>query len=349
MKILNLMFTDKWSWGLTVLGLEKALSQYEWSDQMVQGKISDTPCDVILSQQVTLMHRITEKEKTICRLGGNRTMDEGKPGAFDNEMKQVFAIIATNQRLFDIAKKINPNTYLIPNGLDIDKWSPVTGQSGVLIAGFAGNISGKAYREYKGYDLVEEACKETKVTLKTALFGDSQIPHEDMKEKFYSQIGVLVHPTQGEGCSNVIMEALACGVPVITTREAGYHGEMLRDGVNVLFCERTVESIVKCLRRLKQGPSSKKLRVTLSENGRKFAEKHHDIKAIAKEYDEIFQACYKKNQGRTEKRKTETVRMVKVRALEPIYEDGSRKVGDVFQMSFYRAKQLGKSVEVIDG
>jgi len=116
-----------------------------------------------------------------------------------------------------------------------------------------------------------------------------------MRARFYSHISVLVHPTAGEGCSNVIMEALACGVPVITTRAAGYHGEMLRDGVDAIICERTTMSVMAAIKRVMCDDA---LRTRLEINGRKFAEAHHDIRPIAAEYQRIFDACVEHNRAR---------------------------------------------------
>ena len=113
-----------------------------------------------------------------------------------------------------------------------------------------------------------------------------------MPSGFYHQIECLILPTIGEGCSNVVMEALACGVPVLITK-VGYHGEMLEDKKNCIFIERDANDIEKKVMMLKNDPA---LRISLAENGRVFAEKHHDITEIAKEYDRIFKLVLDKEQ-----------------------------------------------------
>ena len=62
-----------------------------------------------------------------------------------------------------------------------------------------------------------------------------------MIKDFYSNIDLLIHPVGPgrEGTSNVIMEALALGVPVLTTTHAGLHGELLVDGKNALIATAT--------------------------------------------------------------------------------------------------------------
>ncbi len=84
------------------------------------------------------------------------------------------------------------------------------------------------------------------------------------------------------------MAALASGVPVITTRTSGYHGSLLTDRENVCFVERSVDSITESIRWLK---AKRDRRALLSQNGRRFAEEHHDIGTIAAEYRNIFRAA----------------------------------------------------------
>lgn len=293
MRILSKQFAMDWSWSGIATTLHETLSEHEWIIGGSHEEIDGAEYDVILSQQITLIRFIKQRgrAKTVCRLGGNYSFEEGVNTAYDGFMQEVFAIIATNQKLYNIAKRQNPRTYLIPNGIDLKEWSPVSPPVDKFVVGFVANISKPQYREYKGYDLVEQACKELGVELKMALYKEKQIPHNQMREKFYSEVSCIVHPTKGEGCSNTLMEALACGVPVITTREAGFHGERLEEGKNVLFCERTVESIKEKILALQDESVSGKL----SKEGRKFALENHDIKKIGKQYNEIFNECYLAN------------------------------------------------------
>jgi len=345
-------FGYDWSWGLTIRNIIRALPDFYFITEEAKRDTRNLSADMIWSQQVTVLPYIPENRrgKTVCRLGGNRSFDEEGPvrNRFEEAMRTVYGIVATNTKLYNIAKAVNENTWLIPNGLDINEWCPVPGKRTYgFTVGFVGNIQAAIYREYKGYDLVAEACKAVRVTLKNALYRQGQIPHELMREKFYGKISILVHPTKGEGCSNAIMEALSCGIPVVTTREAGYHGERLVDGENVLFCERTVESVQGCIARLK---ADSKLRRRLSENGRKFAVEHHDITKIATQYREIFLACIAANKKQEQVLKKETSDMVTVRfersTVEP--EEGFIEKGTVLDISRLRARQLGDVVTILE-
>ena len=88
------------------------------------------------------------------------------------------------------------------------------------------------------------------------------------------------------------MEALAAGVPVITTRDAGFHGRCLDHEKNVLFCQRDITDLQDKIMLLKNNQA---LRETLSVEGRKFCVEHHDIKAVADMYRKIINQCLKKD------------------------------------------------------
>jgi glycosyltransferase involved in cell wall biosynthesis len=267
-------------------------------------------------------------------------------GEIGKYMGECYGVIATNRYLYNEAKKYNKRVYFIPNGLNLTEWDILPIYSGRFTVGFVGNISNPEYREFKGYHFIEASCKELGIPIRTALYGAEQIPHEEMRDKFYRHISCIVHPTISEGCSNTIMEALACGVPVITTRTAGYHGEELEDGKNVLFCERTTDSVKECIARLRQ---DHRLRAKLSIEGRKFAKTHHDINIVAGEYKKVIEGCFEHNKHWEERKTKENNLRVSVKALKPIYENnGNRNTGDTFVMAYSRAKQLVGLVEIID-
>lgn len=231
----------------------------------------------------------------LVRLGGPRPLNRlfgGKVVERAAFLRSFDAIIALNAELAAIGEMSGARTYLVPNGIDLDQW-PLNYKADLpeFIVGFAGNVHTAEERRLKGFDFIKGACEALGVKLKTLRKGEkSQISHEEMHEKFYGKISCLVHPVaEGkEGSSNVIMEALASGVPVITTLQAGFHAERLTHGENVLFARRNVGAIKEQLAKLRDDAG---LRRKLSRNGRAFAERAHDINKISQEYRNIFTAA----------------------------------------------------------
>lgn len=222
------------------------------------------------------------------------------PSRYDGDFRAVGAIIATNEALAAIARPANEHVTVIPNGVPLDKFRPGPhfphrGDRPFTL-GFAGNVAGQG-ADYKGWKYFAQAAVDLRVECaveqRYLLHACNQIPHADMPEKFYYIIDALILPSRGEGCSNVVTEALACGVPVIMTK-VGFHGEQLTDGEQVLYIERdlegdspqTTEQIKAAVRRLIAEPD---LYERLARNGRAFAERHHDVRTVAAMYDQVFQ------------------------------------------------------------
>lgn len=229
--------------------------------------------------------------RNVLRLGGPRPLARqfrGRVAERSDYLRRFDAIIALNADLAAIGRMSGVPTYLVPNGIDLAEWAPVHDPDAAgFTVGYAANLTSDEERRLKGFDFVEEACGDLGLPLMALRKGESQIPHERMREDFFGRISCLVHPVaEGkEGSSNTIMEALACGVPVVTTRDCGYHAAFLADGEDVLFAGRDAGSIARALTRL---AGDRELRRRLSENGRRFAEHHHDIRKIAREYENVF-------------------------------------------------------------
>lgn len=251
--------------------------------------------DVTLIQNVDSVNLIAgNKKRCVVRLGGIVMDDNFIKSKYDDVLRGVGAVIATNNALCGLGIRVNPNTVMLPNGVDLEMFRPVHElRPERFTAGFAGNIWGGGLN-YKGYQyFVDMAVRlmTQGVSAKKLLhkYPDEQSPsaqveHGKMPEMFYHRIHCLVLPSLGEGCSNVTAEALACGVPVLITK-VGFHGETLVDGENCLFIERDAEQIAGRVMELKNNPE---LWTKLSVNGRKFAEEHHDVRKIAQEYKKIF-------------------------------------------------------------
>ncbi len=232
-----------------------------------------------------------KSKRSILRVGGPRPLEiieKGNPNNLKLALQQFDLIIALNSGLLGRVTRWHSNVSLVPNGLDLKIWRAdrIFRTQEEFTAGFAANIAG-VKREIKGFDLARAAAERVGVPLLICDKEAARIPHERMVEAFYNRIDVLIHPSLAEGSSNVIMEALALGIPVITTRESGYHGEHLTDGVDALIRPRAIESLENALSMLKQEEG---LRRQISIGARSFAEIHHSILTVAREYKRLFTA-----------------------------------------------------------
>jgi len=213
--------------------------------------------------------------------------------AIKKSTEEVFAkmagVICTNNDLFEFAKTKNKNILLQPNGIDLNVFQPSVIQRNFkkFTVGFAGNVGSSYNIDYKGWSFYQEAVNSLadKVEQLNAKFGSTQIPFDKMVSKFYHKIDCLILPSINEGCSNVIAEALACGVPVICTK-VGYHGDESLNQGQCIYVDRNAASIKTAILQLYENPSLYKY---MKKAARDFACQYHDIKKVAKNYADFFE------------------------------------------------------------
>ena len=115
---------------------------------------------------------------------------------------------------------------------------------------------------------------------------------DDMKE-VYKRIQCTIHPTYyPEGMSNVLLESLACGRPIITTDRPGCK-EIVEDGVNGFVVKQNdlndlIEKIEKYL------SLSNEERKQLGLNGRHKVEKEFDRNIVINKYLDAIDKVTKK-------------------------------------------------------
>jgi len=253
-------------------------------------------CNIVVFFDILLMqkHIINfPKAKKILRLSGERPFDILKKKKIDYKKiaDKADAIISVNSSLASMFDK-KTNVYVIPNSVNLklfnsDGYIPPK----EFTIGFSGNVSNDIQKEWKGYNLVLETAKRLNLPLITALRGNLEIKHQNMKKEFYNKISCLLHPSISEGCSNVVGEALACGIPVILYDTIngdgkGFHQEKLQHYNNCIFCDRKIDDICWVIKHLIN--SYPFMWKNISENGQKFVREHQDINIISKQWEEVI-------------------------------------------------------------
>lgn len=93
-----------------------------------------------------------------------------------------------------------------------------------------------------------------------------KVAHDDIP-RWLNAADVFVLPTENEGCCNAIIEAMACGLPIIST-DAPFNYDILNEGNSILVSSHDIDEIANAIKTFKE---DKELRNRLSDNALKTA------------------------------------------------------------------------------
>jgi glycosyltransferase involved in cell wall biosynthesis len=100
-----------------------------------------------------------------------------------------------------------------------------------------------------------------------------------------SILDLFVSTSFSEGMSNTILEAMACGIPIVAT-DVGDSGKLVEDGGNGFMVKSedrlALEKAIKLLL------SDNKLRQSFGLRSRAIAEEKYDIMKMVSRYQEIY-------------------------------------------------------------
>ena len=295
-----------WAYGINARRLSSRISSLDHISPGWGNKKNREP-EVVLAFDILIMTKPKFKKennsrKVILRVGGPnplKTFSGNNRNMLRIALAEADALIALSPQLCAELKEIHPSVHFIPNGIDTEAIRPILRQrkpGARFTVGMAASMSNEFQRHIKGYYFAIDACAVAGVELMVIGRGTRQIPHDRLLRDFWSQIDVLLHPVDAgkEASSNVIMEALAWGVPVITTRHAGFHGVALEHGREALVVRRTVADFANAIRALQNNLA---LRKKLSTAGRAFVEQHHSLDVVASAYESVVWQCLLNRSG----------------------------------------------------
>jgi glycosyltransferase involved in cell wall biosynthesis len=100
------------------------------------------------------------------------------------------------------------------------------------------------------------------------------LPDDNSLVKAFNACDLLLYPTKADNLSLTCLYAMACGVPVISSRIGG-QPEAIRDNVNGFLCEP--DQLDQFVQRINQLASDDELRQQLSGEARRIAVAEFDI------------------------------------------------------------------------
>jgi glycosyltransferase involved in cell wall biosynthesis len=192
----------------------------------------------------------------------------------------------------------------IPNGVDTDIFKPFLPSNNQTNITFIGRLD-----KMKGVQVLLEAFKalnEDSVTAYLNIIGDGP-DREKLKncavqagiadslnfcgeivdiKPFLEKTAVFVLPSLSEGLPNVLLEAMACGLPIVTTRVGG-NIDLIRDGVNGILVEP--EHSDQLYQAMKKLLIDKNLAEKLGREARKTAEEKFSLQGITDQYLRLYQ------------------------------------------------------------
>ena len=234
-------------------------------------------------------------------------------------LRRANAIVSLNAEMTNelLAAGISRNRIRrIPNGVDCSRFSPPLPSvrdetraamglpSEEVVVLYAGRLAIDTGTPIllNAWQLVEERAIGRPWTLIVAgeeLSGDGYRARgeRDLKRaRFVGQVldvrtmlraaDVVVRPSLNEGMSNVVLEAMASGLPVVGTRTGGLQ-EQIADGVTgVLTPPGDPESLASALIGLLEDPQE---RERLGSAGRDRAEKTYSLSSVVASYEQLYE------------------------------------------------------------
>lgn len=193
-------------------------------------------------------------------------------------------------------------------GVNLDKFKFQDNKSGKIIFMFIGRLLwDKGYDEFtKAARIVKKEYPETKFQLLGALDPSypKSVPTERIKQDekdglveymgftnnmndIYMRKGLVITlPSYTEGMNRTLMEACACGKPIITTDIPGCR-ELVIDNKNGFVVKpKDVLSLSEAMKKYIKLSTEKKLQ--FSRNSRTHAEEKFDVKNVIKIYEQII-------------------------------------------------------------
>ena len=207
------------------------------------------------------------------------------------------ALHVPSKILYGIFSPLHPAVFHTPHGVDETVFTPAREKmhspAGALVLGWAGSRSNHPGK--RGLDdlLVPAVRDLAGVELRLAAREDKWRTQQEMVE-FYQGLDACICTSRVEGGPHSLLEASACGIPVISTR-VGIAPELIRHGCNGLLIDRSIEAIQEAVTGLRDMPD---IRLSMGAQARKAVEHGWTWDTQALHYIPFFDYALAKGSGR---------------------------------------------------
>jgi glycosyltransferase involved in cell wall biosynthesis len=223
-------------------------------------------------------------------------------------LKNGLAIVANSEGLRKIAETADPfPVRVIPNGVDSDFFIPAQTKPARRDGDAFRILFVGRFQEQKNLPLFfRQAARLSPGTFELQLVGDG--PEKQRLKRLAEEIGIaatitwhgwlaraavreayqtadcLVNPSLYEGMPNVVLEAMACGLPVIASNVPGNDTLVLHGETGLLFELNDPTALAAALVKLQDGD----LRLRMGRSARRRALEFFPWEAVALRYMELF-------------------------------------------------------------
>lgn len=203
-----------------------------------------------------------------------------------NDLSGIISVSNYNKRLLVENGFASPDMKIgvFPNGVDLTKFRKMDKTAirktlnipeDKFIIAFNG-----AYSERKGFPVLCKALNKCENVFSIFIGSDTVNPpcknilfsgrlKPEQVPQYLNCADVFVLPTIGEGCCNAILEALACGLPVISS-DLPFNDDILDESDSIRVAPLNDSCIKDAIERLQKDPD---LRIKMSENAENQAKK----------------------------------------------------------------------------
>jgi hypothetical protein len=191
-----------------------------------------------------------------------------------------------------VQQKLAPAAFWTPDSVDTVQFSPLeVKKSGPLRVGFLGVKNGVwPFSEdwVKGRSFIAEACRLAGLVFDPRLRDVNGLKHHEVPD-YLRGLDLYVGFSPYEGCGLPVVEAAACGIPVVMSKFGDWPAMVQHDFTGFLVRERTLEALTEQLIRARDADYGRDRLEWMGQNGRVLAETFWDGAFAARQVDEVWQ------------------------------------------------------------